>query len=281
MDVNSPIRRLDFFFRKMRRRPAKYGYFCNKNSIRMLDKMKSRRTVRRYTDAPVSEELLTELLQAACRAATTGNMQLYTIVVTRSAEGKARLAPAHFNQPMVTGAPVVLTFCADFARFSAWCEMRQAEPCYNNFQSYTAAASDALLAAQAFCTAAEDAGLGTCMLGTTTYNAAQIIETLDLPPLVVPVITVTLGWPESLPEQPERLPLEAVVHDERYVPNTPARIDALYADKESIEVNRKFVEENGKQTLAQVFTDVRYPRRNNEFFSEAFLQVLRKQGFLD
>ena len=41
---------------------------------------------------------------------------------------KAQLAPAHFNQPMVTSAPVVLTFCADFNRFSKWCRQRKAEP---------------------------------------------------------------------------------------------------------------------------------------------------------
>ena len=246
----------------------------------MIDKMKLRRTVRRYSAEPVSEELLTNLLEAAVRAATTGNMQLYTIVVTRSAEGKEALAPAHFNQPMVRTAPVVLTFCADFARFSAWCEARQAEPCYDNLQSFVAATADTLLAAQAFCTAAEDLGLGTCMLGTTTYNADKIIAALELPRLVVPIITVTLGWPEAMPEQPERLPLEAVVHQERYVQPTTERIDAWYGAKEALEVNRKFVEENGKQTLAQVFTDVRYPRKNNEYFSEVLLKVLREQGFL-
>lgn len=246
----------------------------------MLENMKSRRTIRQYTEKSISEQKLNELLEVACRASTTGNMQLYSIVVTRDAEMKEKLAPAHFNQPMVKTAPVVLTFCADFNRVVKWCEQRQAEPGYDNFQSFIAAAADALLVAQTFCTAAEEEGLGICYLGTTTYNAEAIINALELPELVVPMTTITVGYPAAMLEQVERLPLEAVVHHETYKANTPERIDAFYADKEALPANQKFVEENNKQTLAQVFTDVRYSRKNNEYFSDAFLKVLEKQGFL-
>ena len=79
----------------------------------MIECMKKRRTIRQYTEQDVPEELLCELLEVASRASNTGNMQLYSVVVTRDPERKAQLAPAHFNQPMVTSAPVVLTFCAD------------------------------------------------------------------------------------------------------------------------------------------------------------------------
>lgn len=107
------------------------------------------------------------MLETAFRAATMGNMQLYSVVVTRDAEMKAKLAPAHFNQPMVTSAPVVLTFCADFNRFSKWCRQRKAEPGYDNLLSFMNAMTDALLVTQNFCTIAEENGLGTCFLGTT------------------------------------------------------------------------------------------------------------------
>ena len=72
--------------------------------------MKTRRTIRQYTNQDIPETLLNELLTVAMQASNTGNMQLYSVVVTRDADQKQRLAPAHFNQPMVTGAPVVLTF---------------------------------------------------------------------------------------------------------------------------------------------------------------------------
>ncbi|MEG1721487.1 MAG: nitroreductase family protein [Bacteroidales bacterium] len=246
----------------------------------MLEEMKNRRTIRQYQEKMISEEKLTNLLKIACRASTMGNMQLYSIVVTRDAEMKEKLAPAHFNQPMVRTAPVVLTFCADFNRAVKWCEQREADHGYDNFQSFIAAATDALLVAQSFCNAAEAAGFGICYLGTTTYNAQPIIDTLRLPELVVPVTTVTVGYPAESPEQVERLPLTGVVHYESYEPNTRARIDCVYTEKENLAANIRFVEENNKKTLAQVFTDVRYTRKNNEFFSDAFLKVLENQGFL-
>ncbi|MDR1380233.1 MAG: nitroreductase family protein [Tannerella sp.] len=247
----------------------------------MLDKMKERRTIRQYAERDVPEELLCELLEVAARASNTGNMQLYSVVVTRDRSRKEKLAPAHFNQAMVTGAPVMLTFCADANRFVKWASCRRADAGFDNFQTFMAAVIDSMLFAQTFCVAAEEKGLGICYLGTTTYNAAPIIEALSLPRLVVPVTAVTVGYPaEPLPEQPERLPLAAIVHREQYADYTESAIDALYGDKEALEANRRFVEENGRETLAQVFTDVRYSRRNNEFFSREFLEVLKSQGFL-
>lgn len=210
-----------------------------------------------------------------------GNLQLYSVVITRSDEMKHRLAPCHFNQPMVTEASIVLTFCADYARVTKWCEERQAEPGYNNFLSFINAATDALLYCQTFCTLAENTGLGLCFLGTTIYQPRQIIDVLRLPRLVVPVATITIGWPAEVPELSDRLPLSAIVHEEVYQPATTATINRDYASKEALEENKTFVRENGKQTLAQVFTDIRYTRRDCEAMSEELLAALRQQGFME
>lgn len=247
----------------------------------MIDIMKNRRTIRKYTEQDIPEELLNELLEVAVRASNTGNMQLYSVVVTRDQSNKEKLAPAHFNQPMITTAPVVLTFCADANRFVKWAEQRKAEAGFDNLQTFIASTIDAMLFAQAFCDAAEEKGLGICYLGTTAYNADKIIEALSLPRLVVPIVTVTVGYPVMpLPEQVERLPLAAVVHQEAYVDYTPDMIDELYGEKEALEVNKQFVKENNKETLAQVFTDVRYTKKNNEYFSKVLLKVLKEQGFM-
>ena len=69
----------------------------------------TRRTIRKYSDQEVSEELLNRLMAEAARTQTMGNLQLYSVVVTRSDELKQKLAPAHFNQPMVTQAQMVST----------------------------------------------------------------------------------------------------------------------------------------------------------------------------
>ena len=246
----------------------------------MINLLNQHRSIRKYTEQPIAPELLEQLLETACRTSNTGNMQAYSVIVTTDPAIKQQLAPTHFNQPMITQAPVVLTFCADFNRFTKWCEQRQATPGYDNFQSFMATAIDTLLAAQTFCIAAESVGLGICYLGTTIYNAHEIIDILKLPKLVVPVTTITVGYPADSPEQTDRLPLNAVVHYETYNGFSPSDIDKLYSEKENSDFYKQFVKENKKETLAQVFTDIRYSRKNNEFFSEKFLNVLKEKGFL-
>ncbi len=240
----------------------------------------TRRTIRKYAEQPVSEELLNRLLSEASRTQTMGNLQLYSVVVTRSAEMKQRLAPAHFNQPMVTHAPVVLTICADFHRTTRWCEERQAQPGYANFLSYQNAAIDALLYTQTLCNLMDEEGLGYCYLGTTVYQPMQIIEALQLPKLVMPVATLTVGWPAEEPALTDRLPLESFMHTETYHEPTAADIDTYYTEKEQLPENRQFVEINHKQTLAQIFTDIRYTKADNEAMSEGLKEALKHQGFL-
>lgn len=246
-----------------------------------METLNKRRSIRKYSGREVSDELLDRLLLEAERTPTMGNLQLYSVMVTRSEEMKRRLAPAHFNQPMVMGAPVVLTFCADFRRTSLWAENRKAKPGYDNFLSFMNAATDALLYCQTFTNLAEEAGLGTCFLGTTVYMPQEIIKVLQLPRLVMPVATLTVGWPDENPSQSDRLPLEGVVHEETYHDYTPADIDKYYSLKEQLPENKRFVEINHKETLAQIFTDIRYTKKDNEAMSKTLLDTLRQQGFLD
>ena len=245
------------------------------------DTLLKRRTIRKYTSEPVDDKLLNELLVIGCRTSTTGNMQVYSIIITTDTQVKNDLAPLHFNQKMITEAPAVLTFCADFNRFNKWCLLRKAEPGYDNFLSFMTAAIDALLVAQTFCIAAESKGLGICYLGTTTYNAHKIIKVLKLPRGVVPITTVTLGWPSEKPEQVDRLPLEAIIHKQTYADYSDEDIINYYHPKEEREDSTQYVRENNKETLAQVFTDIRYKKADNVYFSKILLQVLKDQGFME
>ena len=240
----------------------------------------TRRTIRKYADREVEEQLLNRLLNEAARTQTMGNLQLYSVIVTRSREMKKQLAPAHFNQPMVTEAPVVLTICADFNRTSFWAKCRKAEPGYDNFLSFLNAATDALLYTQTLCNLMDEEGLGYCYLGTTIYQPQQIIDALHLPKLTMPVATLTVGWPAEEPPLSDRLPLESFVHQERYNDYLGADIDTYYTPKEQLEENRHFVRINHKETLAQVFTDIRYTRKDNEAMSKTLIETLVRQGFL-
>ena len=240
----------------------------------------TRRTIRKYADREVSEALIDRLFSEAARTQTMGNLQLYSVIVTRSAEMKEKLSPAHFNQPMVKQAPIVLTICADFNRTSTWARNRKANPGYDNFLSFINAATDALLFTQTLCNLMDEEGLGYCYLGTTVYMPQMIIDTLQLPKLVMPVATLTVGWPAEEPPLSDRLPNASFVHSETYHDYSTADIDTYYQEKEALPENHHFCEINQKETLAQIFTDIRYTKKDNEAMSAGLLEALKHQGFL-
>lgn len=246
----------------------------------MIKEIKEHRSVRAYKDQAVPEEVINEILEAGIRASNTGNMQLYSMVVTTDAEVRRRLAPCHFNQP-ASNAPLVITFCADVNRFSKWCLQRGAAPRYDNFAWFVNAATDALLCSQNVALEAEAHGLGICYLGTTIYTADKIAEVLDLPEGVIPVTTVTIGYPASNVPITDRLPLEGVVHRDMYKDYTPEDIDRIWAAREASEETAGLIEMNGLPNLARIFTERRYTAKDNVEFSRRYLEALRKQGFFN
>lgn len=247
----------------------------------MIQQIFEHRSIRKYKTDSIPENVLNEVLLAGTRASTTGNMQVYSIVVTKDNTLKEQLWASHFKQDMVKQAPVVLTFCADFNRFNKWCEYRKASPGYDNFLSFFTAAIDALLVSQNVSLEAEAHGLGICYLGTTTYMAEKIINILDLPKGVIPVTTVVIGYPDEQPELTDRLPLEALIHNEKYSDYSKEDIDRLYSEKESLDQTKELLEINEKETLAQIFTDNRYKKADNIHFSNELLRILKQQGFMN
>ncbi len=239
------------------------------------------KTIRNYKGDPIDQSVLDEILAAGFRASTTGNMQVYSVIITKDEEKRKELCKIHFNQKMVEQAPVLLTFCADFNRFNKWCRQRDADPGYDNFLSFFTAAIDALLVAQNVAVAAEAHKLGICYLGTTTYQADKLIDFFDLPAGVVPVTTLVVGYPDEDPEQADRLPPEAVIHHEVYGDYSEEAIDRLYHEKENLPSTARLIEENQLDNLAQIFAFKRYTRKDNLHFSKVLLDVLQDQGFMN
>ncbi|MCM1503731.1 MAG: nitroreductase family protein [Muribaculum sp.] len=233
-----------------------------------------RRTVRSYSTKTVPDQLIDRLIEEASHAPTTGNMQLYSVIVTRSPEGKKALAPLHFNQPQVESCSAVLTFCVDINRFVRWCEVNDADPGFDNLQSLLYGILDTALFAQQFNTLAEAHGLGCCYLGTTTFTAPEIAKVLNLPPRVIPLTTITVGYPEGPSATSDRLPLDAIRHDGAYRQYSDSDIKRIYDEKESLEESLRFIKENAKTTLAQVYADVRYPKEMNETYSAKLAEFL-------
>lgn len=245
-----------------------------------MDALLNHRSIRNFSSREITQDVLDRVLHAATRASTIGNMQLYTLIVTRSQEMKEALSPCHFNQPMVKQAPVIVTVCADTNRFTQWCELRGAEASYHNFLWFMNGTIDALLASQNLSLAAEHEGLGICYLGTTLYTAERIIEVLELPKGVIPITTVVMGYAEHTPENlTDRLPVDGVVMYEKYTPYGDAQIENIWSEKEASEETHKLLIENDLPNLAQIFTKKRYTTKDSETFTEKYIEVLKKQGF--
>ncbi|MBR4803797.1 MAG: nitroreductase family protein, partial [Bacteroidales bacterium] len=82
-----------------------------------VDLLKSHSSIRKYKDTTIAQAVLDDILEAGMRGSNTGNMQIYSVVVTRDAQRKKELAKFHFNQPMVASAAAVITVCIDINRW--------------------------------------------------------------------------------------------------------------------------------------------------------------------
>ncbi|MCQ2286102.1 MAG: nitroreductase family protein [Bacteroidales bacterium] len=241
----------------------------------------SHRSIRKFKETPIAPELLEQILKAACAGSTLGNMQLFSIIVSEDKALMQKIADAHFNQPIATNAPLMLTFCADTHRFNKFCEYRETETtAYNNLQCYQWAVTDALIAAQNACVAAESLGLGLCWLGTITYNCPRFIEHFQLPKNVLPVACIAFGYPDENPGLTQKLPLEALIHKETYHDYNEQTINQLYEEKEKSPETVALLKENNLDNLAKIFTECRYVKKDNEFFAQVLAQALEQQDFM-
>lgn len=247
----------------------------------MIEQIAEHRSIRKYKSDPIPQHILEEILLAGTRASNTGNMQVYSMVVTTSEELKDKLLPCHHNQPCVKEAPVLITFCADVNRFSKWCKQRGAEPRYDNFLWFVNSTIDAMLASQNVALQAEAHGLGIVYLGTALYHAEKISEILNLPQGVVPITAMAVGYPDQEVPLTDRLPLEGVVHYETYQDYSPEQINAIWSEREESEITTKIIADNELPNLARVFTERRYTEKDNIDFSRSLFEFIKKQGFFN
>ena len=188
-------------------------------------------------------------------------------------------AKLHYGQGASCAA--YLTICVDVNRYHHWTRQRGCDEPYNNFLWLMSGTVDASLFAQNICVAAESEGLGFCFLGTVMYNAAPIAQLLNLPKGVVPVITLSLGYPDEQPAQSERLPLDGIVHNETYHDYSDEDIDRIHELRENFPFNQEMVRQNGTRNLAEIFTKLRYPKKDNEAISKSLHDFCKQAGMME
>ncbi len=175
-----------------------------------------RRSLRRYTDAPVPDDLVETLLACAQSAPTKSNLQQYSIIVVKDPAQRARLAPLCRRTAQIESAPLLLAFCADVRRGRRICDMRGHAHANDNLDTLLNAAADASLALGFFVVAAEAAGLRCAPLSSLRDEIAGVADVLGLPDGVFPVAGLMAGWPAAEGYVNQRLPQSVVVHTDRY-----------------------------------------------------------------
>lgn len=173
-------------------------------------------SVRHYRPDPVPRETIETIIAAAQRSSTSSNLQTYSVVAVTDATKRARLSELCGNQTHVAQAPVFLTWCADLSRLDRACQLRGYTQVTAYVENFLVAAVDAAIAAQTAALAAESLGLGICYIGSLRNDTQAVIELLELPRLVFPIIGMTVGWPAAEPRIRPRLPLPSILHWEHH-----------------------------------------------------------------
>jgi nitroreductase len=247
-------------------------------------------SIRNFKPEPIAQSIIDEVCaDAIAGGSSSGNLNSVSVVLTRDAARKEKLFDFHFRQPMVLQAPLVMTFCGDWFRTREWLRARGARDNFNNFLGYHVAAFDAIIFAQNVCLGFEARGIGICYMGTTLHSMRAIADFLELPETCVPVTSIVVGYPNEAPPKRDRLPAQALVHDERYsVPNAET-LDAIYAEREvrgwerymSMPGLKTVIEENGITSLAQFYTSrVKYDPDTFARDSQELMNTLQHRGFM-
>jgi nitroreductase len=190
--------------------------------------LSSHRSIRKYKDKPIPDDLLNKILTSARQAPTSSNLQAYSIIVVRDKEKKKTLAHLCGDQHWVESCPVFLAICPDLHRLQKVCELRNYQANDKHMEIFMVAVVDAALMAQNIAVAAEASGLGICMIGGIRNNPDQVCKLLTLPQKVFPLMGMCLGYPDHDPMIKPRLPGEAVIHREYYNDDDFERILAEY-----------------------------------------------------
>jgi nitroreductase len=243
----------------------------------VIDCLLNHRSIRKFAPRPIEPEMLDLILKAGTRAASAGNLQHYSLIVVDDEEKKKAL----MDSPMAENAIMVIVVVDEY-RLKRWFELNGAPFHFDRIASLLVGLWDAEIVLQNVVIAAESLGLGTVFIGPSLeYDLRSI---LGAPEYVVPAGMVLIGHPDEAPELRPRLPLEAVVHRNRYQIPTDDDIRAFFQEKDQQwddlpEDRRKELVARGIENAAQRVTVGHYTKEFIASRSQAILRNIENAGF--
>ncbi|MEX0502027.1 oxygen-insensitive NADPH nitroreductase [Alphaproteobacteria bacterium LSUCC0719] len=195
-----------------------------------IDLLNNHRSIRRFVDRPVPQDVLTTIVTAAQAAASSSFLQGVTIIRVADPDKRVALREVAGGQRYVEEAPEFMVFCADLSRSMRCCEQHGGEAAKGLTEQFIIATVDTALYAQNMVVAAESVGLGICYIGALRNDPARVTDILDLPEQVYPVFGLCLGYPDQDPEVKPRLPLSVVMKENGYSTDGEDQAIAAYDD---------------------------------------------------
>lgn len=238
-------------------------------------------SARRYKPDPLPASLIETIVEAGQRASTSSNLQTYSVVAVTDSDKRERLSELCGGQKHIAGAPLFLAFCADLARMDHICNIRGYKQHAEYAENFLIATVDAAIVAQNVALAAEALGLGICYIGSIRNNPREVIDLLGLPNLMFPITGMTVGHPEKQPRTRPRLPLQSVLHYDKY--HAPHDEDLRQYDLAMIETgiyNNRQVPVPGKTEEMEEYGWMEHSARRASQVVRPFLrEILEEQGF--
>jgi nitroreductase len=205
----------------------------------VIELLKSHRSIRKFTDQAIEQDMLLDILQAGQSAATSSFIQATTVIRVNDPQSREKLVEYSGGQGYVGTAPEFLVFCADMARAEKCCELNGVEAQKGFTEHFIIATVDVALMAQNVVIAAESLGLGICYIGGLRNKPQEVSDLLALPDHVYPVFGLCLGYPDQSIDIRPRLPISIILKQEKYntegdekiISNYDKQVESYYAKR--------------------------------------------------
>ena len=276
--------------------------------MNVYDLMIKRRSARIFKDQKVGKEIIDKLLDSANNCPSGGNIQPISIITVQSIEGREKLGKLIGSQPWVKNAPLLMIFCIDFYRIKKWAAISETDfQGENALSHFLIAYADLMCAAQNVVILSESFGLGSVYVGSIQGIIDDVREGFSIPKLVIPMMLLCIGYPESIPDSIPKLKRNIISHDERYRILNDSEIQKAYEDKygefdkdpekyfmkayiEVIEATKqegdrwlklakRRMKKLGIKNHAQFLFNLRYPSKAMVSMNKDQIQSLKRAGF--
>jgi nitroreductase len=182
-------------------------------TLRLLNE---RASLRNFADKAIEQDKIDLLMQTACNSASGGNLQPVSVIKIQDPATRTKLGEMCW-QPYVGKAPLNLLFCLDLHRNELIARIGEAPFTENQaFRHFWISFQDVIISAQSVCTAADALGLGSCYIGTIIEHLDKCAELFSLPPHVIPVVLVIIGYPATKSSIRKKFTPEVMIHNEKY-----------------------------------------------------------------